>query len=80
MNRSFKISNIVLAALLAVGGSAASAADKVTVQLKWLPQAQFAGYYVAQAKPGQGLLQRRGAGRDHQTRWPRYFPCASHCR
>ena len=50
MNRSFKISNIVLAALLAVGGSAASAADKVTVQLKWLPQAQFAGYYVAQAK------------------------------
>ena len=26
------------------------AADKVTVQLKWLPQAQFAGYYVAAAK------------------------------
>ncbi len=50
MNRSFKISNVVLAALLAVGGSAASAAEKVTVQLKWLPQAQFAGYYVAQAK------------------------------
>lgn len=50
MNRSFKISNIVLAALLAVGGTAASAAEKVTVQLKWLPQAQFAGYYVAQAK------------------------------
>jgi NitT/TauT family transport system substrate-binding protein len=50
MNRSFKISNLVLAALLAVGASAASAAEKVTVQLKWLPQAQFAGYYVAQAK------------------------------
>jgi len=50
MNRSFKISNLVLAAVLAVGASAASAADKVTVQLKWLPQAQFAGYYVAQAK------------------------------
>ena len=31
-------------------GSAAQAADKFTVQLKWLPQAQFAGYYVAQAK------------------------------
>ncbi|WJV67030.1 ABC transporter substrate-binding protein [Pectobacteriaceae bacterium CE70] len=26
------------------------AAEKVTLQLKWLPQAQFAGYYVAQAK------------------------------
>ncbi|MDR3539972.1 MAG: ABC transporter substrate-binding protein [Desulfosporosinus sp.] len=24
--------------------------DKVTLQLKWLPQAQFMGYYVAQAK------------------------------
>lgn len=28
----------------------AHAADKVTLQLKWVPQAQFAGYYVAQAK------------------------------
>ena len=28
----------------------ALAADKVTIQLKWLPQAQFAGYYVAAAK------------------------------
>ncbi|HUN94222.1 MAG TPA: ABC transporter substrate-binding protein [Burkholderiaceae bacterium] len=31
-------------------GGAAQAADAVTVQLKWVPQAQFAGYYVAQAK------------------------------
>jgi NitT/TauT family transport system substrate-binding protein len=29
---------------------AASAADKVTIQLKWVTQSQFAGYYVAQAK------------------------------
>ena len=35
------------AMLLAFG---ANAADKITLQLKWLPQAQFAGYYVAQAK------------------------------
>jgi NitT/TauT family transport system substrate-binding protein len=28
----------------------ASAADKVTIQLKWVTQSQFAGYYVAQAK------------------------------
>ena len=29
---------------------ARQAADKVTVQLKWLTQAQFAGYYVATDK------------------------------
>ena len=33
------------AALMAAG--AAQAADKVTLQLKWVTQAQFAGYYVA---------------------------------
>ncbi|MDB5642490.1 MAG: nitrate transporter substrate-binding protein [Hyphomicrobiales bacterium] len=33
--------------LLATG---AQAAEKVTIQLKWVTQAQFAGYYVAQAK------------------------------
>lgn len=36
-----------LASLLAGG---AQAADDVTLQLKWVTQAQFAGYYVAQAK------------------------------
>jgi NitT/TauT family transport system substrate-binding protein len=33
-----------------VGTGAAGAAEKVSLRLKWLPQAQFAGYYVAQAK------------------------------
>ena len=50
--QGFKTS--LMAGVLAVCGVAASvgahAAEKVTVQLKWLPQAQFAGYYVAQAK------------------------------
>src|ERR1700739_4584294 len=44
---------IVLATGLACGVSLASgahAADKVTIQLKWVTQAQFAGYYVAKAK------------------------------
>ncbi len=54
MTRSFKLSSGLMAAVLAVCGvtasMSASAADKVTVQLKWLPQAQFAGYYVAQSK------------------------------
>ncbi|MGP0089454.1 MAG: ABC transporter substrate-binding protein [Xanthobacteraceae bacterium] len=36
------------AAILAVG--AAHAADKLTLQLKWVTQAQFAGYYVAKDK------------------------------
>jgi NitT/TauT family transport system substrate-binding protein len=36
--------------MIAAGLSAAQAADKVTLQLKWVTQAQFAGYYVAAAK------------------------------
>jgi NitT/TauT family transport system substrate-binding protein len=36
------------AAILATG--AVHADDKVTLQLKWVPQAQFAGYYVAKDK------------------------------
>ena len=41
-----------LLAAAALFGLAASAhaADKLTLQLKWVPQAQFAGYYVAAAK------------------------------
>jgi NitT/TauT family transport system substrate-binding protein len=38
---------LLLAGLLA---GPAQAADKVTLQLKWVTQAQFAGYYVAKAK------------------------------
>jgi len=41
---------LLLSLMLAGFAGAATAADKVTVQLKWLPQAQFAGYYVAAAK------------------------------
>ena len=54
MIRFPKLSGSLMAAVLAVCGMStgltAAAADKVTVQLKWLPQAQFAGYYVAQSK------------------------------
>lgn len=40
------------AAAMVMGGSVtgASAADALTLQLKWVTQAQFAGYYVAAAK------------------------------
>ena len=39
---------LMMSLLLATG--AALAQDKVTVQMKWVPQGQFAGYYVAAAK------------------------------
>ena len=48
----------------------AQAQDKVTVQLKWLPQAQFAGYYVA---AGEGLLQGRRPRRHDQAGRPRHL-------
>lgn len=35
---------------LALAGRVAAAADSVTLQLKWVTQAQFAGYYVAKDK------------------------------
>ena len=45
------MNRLLLAASLLFGGiGAARAADPVTLQLKWVAQAQFAGYYVAQAK------------------------------
>ena len=50
MTSPLKLSQILLASLLALGSLSAVAADKITVQMKWVPQAQFAGYYVAQAK------------------------------
>jgi NitT/TauT family transport system substrate-binding protein len=41
---------IVLAAAMSVAAGAAMAADKLALQLKWVTQAQFAGYYVAKDK------------------------------
>ena len=43
-------STALAAALLALGIGSASAADDLTLQLKWVTQAQFAGYYVAKDK------------------------------
>ena len=51
MIRSPKLIKTALAVALAVGAFAANAQEKVTVQLKWVAQSQFAGYYVAAAKP-----------------------------
>ncbi|WP_202314154.1 ABC transporter substrate-binding protein [Mesorhizobium sp. L-8-10] len=40
----------LLAGAMSLAAIQALAADKVTLQLKWVTQAQFAGYYVAQEK------------------------------
>ncbi len=45
-----KLGMLLGAALSVAAAGAAQAADKVTLQLKWVTQAQFAGYYVAKAK------------------------------
>jgi NitT/TauT family transport system substrate-binding protein len=45
-----KIAGIVTGAAVALSSMSAQAADKVTIQLKWVTQAQFAGYYVAKEK------------------------------
>ena len=50
---------VSLLGALALGalGVPAQAADKVTLQLKWVTQAQFAGYYVAKEK---GFYEKAG--------------------
>src|SRR5215510_14619525 len=41
---------LIVAMIGAVGSGLASAQAKLTLQLKWVTQAQFAGYYVAKDK------------------------------
>ncbi len=50
MIRNSNFINLVFAGVLLIAPWAVTATEKVTIQLKWSPQAQFAGYYVAQAK------------------------------
>ncbi len=57
------VAAVAAAAVLAAGGiylfkpSVFSSGDNMTLQLKWVTQAQFAGYYVAQAK---GFYEEEG--------------------
>ncbi|GGH30879.1 NitT/TauT family transport system substrate-binding protein [Cribrihabitans marinus] len=50
-----RLSGAIVALSLAAGGGVA--ADEVTLQLKWVTQAQFAGYYVAE---DQGFYDEEG--------------------
>ncbi|MDQ0321396.1 NitT/TauT family transport system substrate-binding protein [Pararhizobium capsulatum DSM 1112] len=45
-----KLASLLLAGAFSLSAFQAMAADKVTLQLKWVTQAQFAGYYVAKDK------------------------------
>ena len=54
-----------VAAALVVSSMGAQAADKLVLQLKWVTQAQFAGYYVAKDK---GFYRRRRARRRRSSR------------
>ncbi|MBV9588504.1 MAG: ABC transporter substrate-binding protein, partial [Hyphomicrobiales bacterium] len=45
-----KLALCLAAAASLAAVSSAQAADKLTLQLKWVTQAQFAGYYVAKDK------------------------------
>ena len=45
-----KLITYTTSVLFALTASLANAADDVTIQLKWVTQTQFAGYYVAQDK------------------------------
>jgi len=48
--RCLSLCRLALAAVLFSLSVPARAAETITLQLKWVPQAQFAGYYVAAAK------------------------------
>ena len=52
-----KLTTTLSLAAAGLWGMAAQAADDVTLQLKWVTQAQFAGYYVAQ---DQGFYEEEG--------------------
>ena len=51
------ITKIAAGAALGLWGGVAQAADDLTLQLKWVTQAQFAGYYVAKEK---GFYEEEG--------------------
>lgn len=48
--KSLRILAAVASSMALLAGMPASAAEKVSLRLKWLAQAQFAGFYVAKAK------------------------------
>src|SRR5881394_3140482 len=56
------------------GGADKAAATKVTLQLKWVTQAQFAGYYAAKAK---GYYKQQGLDVNIKVGGPTITPSRS---
>lgn len=52
-----KLASLLAAGVFSLAAFHANAAEKVTLQLKWVTQAQFAGYYVAKDK---GFYEEEG--------------------
>lgn len=65
--RALRVWTAVMVTALALGSTVANAADQVAVRLKWFHQAQFAGFYVAQA---QGLYRDANLDVDIQPGGP----------
>ena len=61
----------MLAGAMSLAAFQAIAADKVTLQLKWVTQSQFAGYYVAKAK---GFYDEEGLDVDIKPGGPDIAP------
>lgn len=66
-----KLASLMLAAAVSLTAMSAAAADKVTLQLKWVTQAQFAGYYVAKEK---GFYKEEGLDVDIKPGGPDIAP------
>lgn len=66
-----KITTLLMAASISMLAMQAHAADKLTLQLKWVTQAQFAGYYVAKDK---GYYKEEGLDVDIKPGGPDIAP------
>ena len=65
------IASMLMASAALLTAFSAQAADKVTLQLKWVTQAQFAGYYVAKDK---GFYEAEGLDVDIKPGGPDIAP------
>ena len=66
-----KIISLLLGSVMSLSAAQAMAADKVTLQLKWVTQAQFGGYYVAKDK---GFYKEEGLDVDIKPGGPDIAP------
>jgi NitT/TauT family transport system substrate-binding protein len=66
-----KLASMLLAGASLLTAVSAEAADKITLQLKWVTQAQFAGYYVAKDK---GFYEAEGLDVDIKPGGPDIAP------